>query len=177
VPPPPPPYRTRPRPVGGERIVYAEDLFARPVSITFNPIALVAGRVSANVELMLAVHHALVLSPNLLFSTPRSDSVNTGVGFAARDSTGFGGEVGYHYFVRWTRTARGPYFGPSILAGTNSATRSWWGLAMDLGAQAVMASGFTIGGGLGLMYMQSLDPSVNRAALLPRFLLQIGWSF
>jgi hypothetical protein len=180
--PPPPPYRGHRR----REVVYVvEEPTARPVAITFNPLALTMGRLSANVELLLAPHHSLVLSPNLLvFQQNRGGRYNLesdGLGFATDRSASFGGEVGYHYWWRWRQSLAGPYFGPSLLLGsTNNASvgttanaQAYWGAAFDAGGQAVLPGGFTLGAGIGLGFVE-MD---SFAAVFPRFLLQLGWSF
>jgi hypothetical protein len=157
----------------------------RPVAITLNPVALTVGRLSANVEFLLAPHHSLVLSPNLIaFHEDRGGRyslLNEGLGLATNNSNSFGGEVGYHYWWRWRRSLVGPFFGPSVLLGsvTNAAVgnttgaQGYWGLAFDAGGQAVLPGGFTIGAGIGLGFVEMDDAY----AVFPRFLLQLGWSF
>jgi hypothetical protein len=164
-------------------ITYEEP--SRPVAITANPLDLALGRLSANVEILLAQHHAIVLSPNvLLFHVDRGGRYNLeseGLGFASPTSTGFGGELGYHYWWTWRHLLAGPYFGPSLLLGSvNGATvgaatgsQWYWGGAVDAGAQAVLPGGFTLGGGLGLGFVTM----ASTVGVFPRFLLQLGWSF
>src|ERR1700689_660423 len=68
-PPPPPPYRLRRREVV---YVYPDYDPPRPVAITFNPLDLALGRLSANFEVLVAPHHSLFASPNALrFDTDR----------------------------------------------------------------------------------------------------------
>lgn len=165
--------------------MYVYDEPPRPVAITFNPLALALGRVGANVEVLLAPHHSLVLSPNLQAFTEarggRYNVFNEALGLATNSSTGFGGELGYHYWWRWRRTLSGPYIGPSFLLGTvtnasvggTNAAQAYWGLALDAGGQAVLAGGFTVGAGLGLGFVE-MD---GATAVFPRILLQVGWSF
>jgi hypothetical protein len=181
-PPPPPVYRVRRRrPV---EVYYYFDR-ERPFSLTFNPLPAFWGRVSANLEIMLATHHALVLSPNLLF--PADDrgqynsAVNYGFGFATQQSSGIGTEVGYHYWTGWNRTAHGGFLGPSLIVGESShastgdasKTQGYWGFAFDAGGQEVLPGGFTIGAGIGLMYLEL----AGKGIVSPRGLLQVGWSF
>lgn len=155
------------------------------MAITFNPLGLFIGRVSANVEVLLAPHHSLIVSPNVLAFPEgrggRYNVFNEGLGLATNSSTGFGGELGYHYWWRWRRTLSGPFIGPSFLAGsvTNAAVgptntaQAYWGLALDAGGQAVLPGGFTLGGGLGIGFVDMRGAT----AAFPRVLLQIGWSF
>ncbi len=157
----------------------------RPVAITLNPAALVVGRLSANAELLLAPHHALVLSPNVLVFGAnrggRNDLASDALGFATRTSQSFGGELGYHYWWRWRQSLAGPFFGPSLLLGsmTNASvgnantTQLYWGGAFDAGGQAVLPGGFTLGLGIGIGFVEL----ASTEAVFPRFLLQLGWSF
>lgn len=186
----PPPPRSEPPPPAAhphhhhEVVVTYEDL-SRPVAVTVNPLALALGRLGANVEVLFAPHHALVLSPNvLLFHVDRGGRYNfasEGVGFASPGASGFGAELGYHYWWTWRRTLMGPYLGPSLLVGgTNGAlvgdgsTLQWYvGAALDGGAQAVLPGGFTFGGGFGVGFVTM----ASNTALFPRVLLQLGWSF
>jgi hypothetical protein len=167
-----------------EEIVYVvEEPAGRPLAITFNPLPLLWGRLSANLEYQLAPHHSVVLSPNLLvFNEDRgTGSLSQGFGFARPDSSGIGGELGYHFWPRWSRSLRGLFFGPSFLLGsTGDATvgdsshpQTYYGLAFDVGGQTVLPGGFTIGGGIGLGILRMADS----AAVFPRALFQIGWSF
>jgi hypothetical protein len=156
----------------------------RPVAITFNPLDLGVGRLSANFEVLVAPHHSLLASPNgLIFNTDRGGSNNVtsdGLGFATRSSASLGLELGYHYWLRWARSLRGVFLGPSLLLGstTNASVgptadaQTYWGLAFDAGGQHVFPGGFTLGAGLGLGFVHMADAS----AFFPRILLQMGWS-
>jgi len=183
APPPPPPYYQGHR---RREVIYVyEEPVARPVSITINPAALVLGRLSANVEFLLAPHHSLVLSPNVLAFEEghggRYDLASEGLGFATGRSSSFGGELGYHYWWRWRQSLMGPYFGPSLLLGSvtnasvgpTAAAQAYWGGAFDAGGQAVLPGGFTLGAGIGLGFVEL----ASVAAIFPRFLFQLGWSF
>lgn len=154
------------------------------MAITLNPLALTVGRLSANVELVVASHHSLVLSPNLIaFHEDRGgrDSVvSEGLGFATSTSRGIGSELGYHYWWRGGRSLAGPFLGPSVLVGsttnasvgdTNGA-QGYWGLAFDAGGQAVLPGGFTVGAGLGVGVVEM----ARADAVFPRLLFQLGWS-
>jgi len=155
------------------------------VAVTFNPLGLTLGRLSANVEFLVAPHHAFILSPNVLvFQEQRGGRyslLNEGLGLATNASGGFGGEVGYHYWWRWRRSLSGPFFGPSVLLGsvTNAAVgptngaQTYWGFALDAGGQAVFPGGFTLGAGLGFGFVDL----ASAGAFFPRALLQVGWSF
>jgi len=150
-----------------------------------NPLALVYGRVSANVEYLLAPHHALYLSPSILaWSANRGDPksvIANGFGFASESSRGLAIELGYHYWIHWHRSLRGLYAGPALLLGnTSDATagdpthrQSYWGAAFDVGYQDVMPSGFTWGFGAGLEGLRM----AGSTGFAPRLLGVAGWSF
>jgi hypothetical protein len=57
--------------------------------------------------------------------------------------------------------------------GDASRTQGYWGLAFDVGGQHVSYDGFTLGFGVGLMYLKM----ANDALVSPRGLFQIGWSW
>ena len=183
-PTPPQPYRA-PHRRHAEVIYAVEETTRTPVGVTLNPLDLALGRLSVNGEILLAPHHAVIASPNLLFlhvdRGGRYNLASEGRGFATRSSTGIGIELGYHYFWYWQRSLRGPFFGPSLLlGGTTDATvgdpshmQAYWGLALDVGEQEVLPGGFTIGAGIGLGLVNMADAT----AVFPRLLLQIGWSF
>lgn len=167
-----------------EVVYVAEESPPHPVAITLNPLPLVWGRLSGNLEVELAPHHSLVASPNLLiFNEDRGapHALSNGFGFASPASNGVGIELGYHYWLHWAPSLRGPFLGPSLLLGSTSnatvgdpSSAQWyWGLAFDVGVQEVLNGGFTIGGGLGLGFVRMAGSD----AVFPRVLLQIGWSF
>lgn len=183
--PPPVPYRSAPHHHHADSVYAVEEATRPPVGVTVNPVDLALGRLSANVEVQIAPHHSLVASPNLLFihldRGGRYSLVSEGFGFATRSSTGFGVELGYHYWGYLARSLRGPFVGPSLLLGaTTDATvgdpshaQAYWGLAIDVGEQEILPGGFTIGAGVGLGLIFMADA----AAVFPRLLLQVGWSF
>ncbi|HEY6463287.1 MAG TPA: hypothetical protein VIY73_24135, partial [Polyangiaceae bacterium] len=183
APQPPPPSAHGPR--RREVAVVYEEPPVRPFAVTFNPVALTLGRLSANLEFLVAPHHALVFSPNVLaFQFDRGgryDLRSEALGFATSRSSSFGGELGYHYWWRWRGTLSGPFLGPSLLlgtvtnatVGTTTNAQAYWGLALDAGGQAVLPGGFTIGAGLGLGFVAM----ASQNALFPRLLVQLGWSF
>lgn len=165
--------------------MYVEPPASRPIAITLNPLGLLWGRLSGNLEVELAPHHSLIASPNILVVSANRGSadsfISRGLGFASDTSNSIGVELGYHYWVEWRRTLRGPFLGPSLLLGGTSAanvgdpshTQGYWGIAFDVGWQEVLPAGFTVGGGGGL----ELVRMAGTGALTPRLLFQIGWSF
>jgi hypothetical protein len=143
------------------------------------------GRLSANLEWRLAPHHSLVATPNaLVFQADRGSRrvlLSEGFGFASPSSFGVGVEVGYRYWPTRDASLRGWFVGPAVLTGlTTEATvgdpthaQGYWGVALDVGAQEVLANGFTagVGGGVGVLGM------AGETAVVPRVLLQLGWQF
>jgi hypothetical protein len=158
---------------------------SRVLALTLNPMALILGRLSGNLEWALAPHHALVVSPNVIVAQVsrggRNSLVSQAYGFVTPGSSSVGLELGYHYWWHRRPALRGVFFGPSLLLGSTteastgdpSHAQTYAGAAFDVGAQEVIAGGFTIGGGAGLGFVRMADSTV----LFPRFLLQLGWSF
>ena len=186
---PPPPPAEPPRFVRRRRpevpyVVVVEEEPSRPWALTANPVALTFGRLSLNAELLLAPHHALIASPNVLLIPldrgGRFNLVSEGAGFATHDSFGLGAELGYHYWPHAGRQLRGAFVGPSLLlGGTTDATvgdpshmQAYWGVALDVGWQEVLPSGFTMGIGAGIEVLHLADAT----PVVPRFLFQLGWS-
>ncbi|MCL2447988.1 MAG: hypothetical protein FWD17_03475 [Polyangiaceae bacterium] len=153
--------------------------------MTWSPLGFFWGRLSANVEWRIAPHHSIVGVPNaLIFQVDRGEKrylLSEGFGFASPSSFGGGAELGYHYWFSAEAPLRGWFFGPSLLAGvttratagTTSRAQGYWGAALDLGVQEVLGNGFTagLGGGLGFLHM------ADTSAIVPRAILQLGWSF
>jgi hypothetical protein len=175
---------------------------ARRVTITVNPAPIALGRYGGNLEFVAARHHAIVVSgyaqtfaPWLLRQVlPRA--VDVGSGPPARP----GGEIGYRFYTG-TRGAHGLFVGPSAIAMPLVAPRvgtdlraevvsfQAYGAALDVGVQAITDAGFTVGGGLGVMYLAYTPPasvapppgvpvpSFPQPHVLPRLLIAAGWSF
>jgi hypothetical protein len=160
---------------------------ARPATttVTWNPLGVVRGRLSGNLEFLVAAHHALIASPSaLVFRADRGgahDLLAEGFGFTTEPSLSFGAELGYHYWPSGRTSLHGPFVGPSLLLGATthaavgdaSHAQPYLGVAVDIGAQEVMHGGFTAGAGVGLGLVHMADAT----ALVPRLLGQIGWSF
>jgi hypothetical protein len=156
-----------------------------PLAVTLNPIGLFWGRLSVNVEYQVQPHHSLFVSPNaLIFETGRgsvNNVISQGLGFASASSLGLGTELGYHYWWMWSRALRGPFIGPALLFGLTSHAQvgnsahveGYWGLAVDVGWQEVLGGGFTAGVGAGLEFIDM----AGAGRVVPRLLVQVGWSF
>lgn len=174
----------------------------RRLTFGVNPLPVVAGRYGLNVELVPLRHHGIVASAWLQTFTlsmlrvllPKELEVSKGA--AARP----GGEIGYRFYSG-SEGAHGLFAGvsgvampvayPRVSEDLTSEVVSFhaYGGAVDVGVQAITDSGFTIGGGLGVMYLAYTPPSsvtppagielpsVPEPHVLPRVLLAAGWSF
>jgi hypothetical protein len=169
-----------------------EDEF-KHVTITANPLSLILTRIGLNVEYLPIKHHAIVLNPYFQVASAGTDDNKTSY-------TNFGAELGYHFYTG-ERGANGFFVGPSLLymrsnvtdkatvAGQTaeaSSNMDVYGAALDIGGQHVTKGGFTIGGGIGAMYLKAsasgsangqTSSTVKFDGVLPRFLLTVGYSF
>lgn len=114
--------------------------------------------------------------------------------------THVGGELGYRFYTG-SEGAHGFFAGVAGVAmplayprvtqdlRTDVASFLAYGGAFDLGVQAITDSGFTVGGGIGVMYLAYTPPasptppagitvpSYPEPHVLPRLLFAAGWSF
>lgn len=174
-----------------------EDDTLKPVTVTLNPLGLAIDRYGANVEVVPVPHHAFVGSLYsqsiplwLIKQISGHDAINKQRGAS------LGGELGYRLYTGKIG-ADGVFVGASFvsmplayprlasdLASADLVRFSALGAALDIGVQKVTASGFTIGGGIGVMYLDYTMPKDWRRIsltmephVLPRLLLTAGWSF
>ena len=170
-------------------------------TVTLNPLALAIGRYGANAELVFARHHAITASgylqtfPHAILRRLLPD-IPLGDGPQSR----LGGEVGYRLYSG-TDGPTGVFVGPSLVAMPLAAPRlasdfrpevvsfMAYGAALDVGVQAVVGPGFTIGGGIGVMALSYSPPasatppaglelpSYPEPHVLPRLLVAAGWAF
>ncbi|MBX3226234.1 MAG: hypothetical protein KIT84_28320 [Labilithrix sp.] len=174
----------------------------RRFTVGINPLPIIAGRYGVNVEVLPFRHHAIVGTAFYQTFTPRMlevlmpSVVDVSRGADAR----FGGELGYRVYSG-DRGAHGFFAGvsgvamplalPRLTPDFRSEVVSFhaFGGALDVGVQVQTSWGFTVGGGIGAMYL-AYDPprsatpppgapNVNVTAphVLPRLLLSAGWSF
>ena len=170
----------------------------RILAIEFSPLPLLIGKLSANVVIAPISHHALVISPSHV-------SVETAPIYVFDDSGqplaqlpkqkfyGFGGELGYRYYVG-ERGPRGFFLGPSFLlsrltaeAQDGSKTRfSQYGGAVDIGYQALLWDNVALSVGGGAQYTKTSTAIPDQqfpakffanGGVRPRFLLSVGWAF
>jgi hypothetical protein len=174
----------------------------RHLTLTLNPIPIIAGRYGLNVELVPFAHGSIIASgwvqtfqpATLRVLLPKEVDVSHGA------TTRFGGELGYRFYSG-ASGAQGVFAGisgvamPIVYARVREDLHAEpvsfhaFGGAFDIGAQAILGSGFTIGGGLGVMYLAYAPPpsikpppgiegpTVAEPHVLPRLLLAAGWSF
>jgi hypothetical protein len=169
----------------------------RYVTVTVNPLGLALARYGGNIEVSPFPHHAFAAS---LYA--QSVPMWLARAFSVRDEindTGgatLGGELGYRLYSGRSG-ADGLFVGPSFVSMPLAYPRlasdlrsadlvrfSAMGAALDIGFQKVTSSGFTVGGGIGVMYLSYDLPADNRRLpigiephVLPRLLLAAGWSF
>jgi hypothetical protein len=158
----------------------------RWLTLAYNPFTLQASRYGANVEVLVASHH--VVAGTLYYANTLTNEDSFKNRFR-----GLGGELGYRYYTG-TDGPRGLFFGPSLLLAAleavpaRGATASFenYGVALDLGYQALIADRWVVGLGGGLQYnrptttfpQQELPASVYaNPGLRPRLLLALGVAF
>jgi len=174
----------------------SQDDTRRPIAVTINPLGLVYDRYGGNVEASPIPHHVFTGSLYtqsvplwLVKSISGRDEIHDAGG------TSLGGELGYRLYSG-SIGADGLFAGgsfvsmplmyPRIDADFRSADLVRFnalGAAFDIGVQKVTGSGFTIGGGVGVMYLAYDMPQDFRRLpigiephVLPRLLLAAGWS-
>lgn len=171
-------------------------------SIELNPLAAVAGRYGLNVEYVPFVHHAIIGSafyqtfPTYALKPFMPTPIDPNAGASGKA----GGEIGYRYYSG-RRGANGFFAGASAVVMPLAAPRLTqeqkgeltsfyaYGGAIDIGIQGITDSGFTIGAGIGGMYLAYDVPKsaktptgaepfkVSDPHVLPRVLFAAGWSF
>jgi hypothetical protein len=130
----------------------------KTAALEANPLGLAIGLFSANLEYMIAVHSAVVISPHYYFAVPGiSDQL-----------TGGGVEAGYRYYSG-LHGMEGFFVGGSLLYGNyryehrvsfdtsgldtpDDTSYDSWGGAVDLGYQILLHQHFVVGAGAGVMY-------------------------
>ncbi len=168
----------------------------RVFAVEWNPVALFIHRLSVNLEIALADHHALVLAP-FVFDTRTASFIDVrGDPTTVQPSQrfeGVGGEIGYRYYAG-SGGLRGFFAGPSfILAGVRGTdgagdhmTFMDYGVAVDVGWQALVASDWVVslGGGGQYTFTSTSIPDQQAPAayyansgLHPRALAAVGYAF
>jgi hypothetical protein len=168
----------------------------RVLAVELNPIALFIDRLSANVEMAPADHHALVLAPyyfNTRTAAFASVSGDFPVAHPSQHFEGVGGEIGYRYYAG-RGGLRGFFAGPSFIlasvkatdgAGGNTSLMTYAG-AVDVGWQALVADDWVVslGGGGEYTFTSRTVPDQQAPAayyansgLHPRALAAVGYAF
>jgi hypothetical protein len=174
----------------------------RTLTIEWNPLSLFIDRFSVNVVLVPGDHHGVVLSPFYTWAstTPYATAIDSngnplGYTLNVLEQTfhGFGGELGYRYYLD-KGGPRGFFLGPSLIlaaitatAGNGSQTSFLdFGLAADAGYEALLADKIAVSVGVGVQYTtpnksipdQQLPASIYaNSAVHPRLLLSMGYAF
>jgi hypothetical protein len=201
-PPPPPPPASKIELTNKDKVLVPHAEAPRRLSIELNPLSIAGGRYGLNVEVAPFVHHVLVGSAYYQTFQPyvlerlMPKAVDSSHGAPAK----VGGEVGYRFYSG-RRGANGFFIGasgvlmplvlPRMTAEYKAEPASFYayGGALDVGIQGITDSGFTIGAGVGAMYLAYNAPESAKLPanvppiksyephFLPRVLLAAGWSF
>ncbi|MCA9591295.1 MAG: hypothetical protein KC657_38635 [Myxococcales bacterium] len=201
-----PPIAPAPSPAAPDRVTEPPAPDLARVTITANPLALIIGRYGANLEVLVAPHHAVVVSGYMqTFSTPLLRTLAQGTGWVDATRPLPGGELGYRVYSSRAGAA-GLFAGASFVlmpiayprlgASMKPEIVSYHahGGALDVGVQAILRGGITLGGGVGVMALAyprpenaSLPDEIAAVApplptfpaprILPRLLLTAGYSF
>jgi hypothetical protein len=169
----------------------------RVMSIAWNPLPLILGKVSFDVIIVPVSHHALVLSPYYASTSTAAiyvfDDMGRATNLPEQTFAGGGGELGYRYYFG-QRGPRGLFLGPSVLLGWFTATAQngmqtpflQYGVAADVGYQILIAErvSLSLGGGLQIATTNNPIPPQQFPAkiyanfgVLPRLLASIGAAF
>jgi hypothetical protein len=170
----------------------------RLVTVEWNPLPLlIMGKASANVVVVPVDHHALVINPFYTSTTTApiwvTDSQGNQTVAPQQSFKGFGGEIGYRYYIG-QGGPRGFFAGPSFIIASMTATAQNgsetsffdYGLALDVGYELLVADAVAISLGAGAQYVTQSKSIPNQqypsdvyanTKLLPRALLSIGWAF
>jgi hypothetical protein len=166
----------------------------RFVSVAWNPLAFLVGRLSFDVIIVPIEHHALVVSPFYASTSTAPIYVYDDHGVATRlpEQTfkGGGAELGYRYYDG-REGPRGFFLGPSLILGSFTATAEngsqthylQYGFAADVGYQTAIEDRVSLTLGVGVQYTRP-DKSIPSqqfpsklfadSAVFPRLLLSLG---
>jgi len=169
----------------------------RYVALELNPLAgLALHRWGANVVVAPLQHHAIILNPFHAFAQTYPirlyDDNGNPITLPTQRFNGWGVELGYRYYTG-RGGLRGLFLGPSLFADWMTADAQdgsqtkyvYYGLAADVGYQALIDDRVSLSFGAGLQYgLPSKDlPKQGFQAkyyansiLLPRLLISIGWA-
>jgi hypothetical protein len=165
----------------------------RVVALEWNPLDLLSERISVSLEIVPVSHHALVLTPYYFDSSTAAFQTEALVEIPSQRFRGFGGEIGYRYYTGLAGP-RGLFVGPSLIlawvqatAGDGSQTSlSDYGIAVDVGYEALVADNWVIALGVGADYTftsKSLPEqqwpanTYANSGFHPRPLASLGYAF
>lgn len=169
----------------------------RYVALELNPLAgLALHRWGANVVVAPLQHHAIIVNPFHAFAQTYPirlyDDNGNPITLPTQQFNGWGAELGYRYYTG-RGGLRGLFLGPSLFADWMTADAQdgsqtkyiYYGLAADVGYQALIDDRVSLSFGAGLQYgLPNKDiPKQGFQAkyyansmLLPRLLISIGWA-
>jgi hypothetical protein len=159
--------------------------------VSLNPLGIaILGRYGANLEFLPAPHHAIQLYPYFGLSSAGDEATGKST------YTNFGGELAYRFYSNRSG-AEGFFVGPFVAYNNSSistkktgvadasGTLSYFGAGIDIGGQAMIGPGITLGAGFGLQYLKASTSGTAGATsatlkfegIIPRFLSTIGFAF
>jgi hypothetical protein len=178
-------------------VIHDEPPPRRILTVEYNPLPLLLGKISANIILAPFDHHALVFSPSYVSTETAPiyvfDDAGNPTQLPKQKFKGFGGELGYRYYFG-EGGARGFFLGPSLILASLTATAQDgsrtpflnYGVAADIGYQAMLWESVTLSLGGGVQYTRT-DKAIPdqqvpakffaNGGVRPRLLLSVGWAF
>jgi len=169
----------------------------RYLALELNPLAgLALHRWGANIIIAPLEHHAIIVNPFHAFAQTYPirlyDDNGNPILLPTQQFNGWGVELGYRYYTG-RGGLRGLFVGPSLFADWMTAEAQdgsqtkyiYYGLAFDVGYQALITDRVSLSFGAGLQYGRADKdiPSQGFQAkyyansiLLPRLLVSIGWA-
>jgi len=168
----------------------------RYVSIALNPLSLILTRLSFDIVVTPADHHAIVISSHYFWTDTAPvfvyDDQQNATQLPKQHFEGGGGELGYRYYFG-KGGPRGWFVGGSLLLSWITATAENGrqvpylnaGGAIDAGYQILIVNRVSLNMGLGLQYTANNKdipkqqfPSMlqTNGGVLPRFLLSLGFA-
>jgi hypothetical protein len=169
----------------------------RTLALELNPLAgLALHRWGANIIVALLEHHAIIVNPYHAYARTYPiylyDDNGNPLRLPTQRFNGWGGELGYRYYTE-PGGLRGLFLGPSLFADwmtvqAENGTQTnyvYYGLAADVGYQALVTDRVSVSVGAGLQYGRPSKDIPRQGAmakyyanpiLLPRLLISLGWA-
>jgi hypothetical protein len=172
----------------------------KTIALEMNPLGITIGRFGANIEYMLAPHHAVIISPHYYFALPGVADQFDGPGVEAgyRYYTGANGPIGWFLGGNLSfGSYRYRHMADVAIRASDNVTldgpvdNTWQsiGASIDAGYQILLREHLVLGGGLGVEYKYyTSDPGFEflshpkhdllyGAGLRPRVLCAAGGVF